>query len=104
MTDCEYERELAKEERRQKTEEYRRKDFGFRGRSADPNVERAYRRGYFQGAALCLAALRDGVPVEELELWERRLFAWRLKATEWNGIDPVTVEWPPAPTNPNPGE
>jgi hypothetical protein len=66
------------------------------GQPVRADVEKAYRRGFHQGAALALGALREGASVEELFLWVERLRTWRRRTADWTGERPVKPRQPPA--------
>jgi hypothetical protein len=59
------------------------------------DVEKAYRRGFHQGAALLLEALDEGADRAEVLLWLERLRAWRRRAAGWTGRKSVRPQVPP---------
>jgi hypothetical protein len=59
------------------------------GELARVDVEKAYRRGFHQGAALFLQALQEGATDAELRVWLERLLAWRRRTADWTGERPV---------------
>src|SRR5262245_22804155 len=65
------------------------------GEPARADVEKAYRRGFHQGAAIFLQALLEGASDAELHLWLERVRSWRLLAAAWTGERPVKSARPP---------
>jgi hypothetical protein len=60
--------------------------------------EKAYRRGFHQGAWMATNAIREGATLHQMDLWIRRLHAWRIKAHLWlRGARVKPVCPPPAP-------
>lgn len=50
----------------------------------DAEVEASYRRGFAQGAAQTLYAVREGVPLVKVENWIfGKLWDWRYKWRQW---------------------
>jgi len=62
-------------------------------------VEKAYRRGFQQGAAIALGAVENGARMSALLDWAcGALFRWRKRSSRWKAGDLVRVEFPaPAP-------
>jgi hypothetical protein len=58
-------------------------------------VEKAYRRGFHQGAAAFLLALQEGAADSEMRVWLERLFTWRLKTAKWVAGHTVKPVHPP---------
>ena len=59
-------------------------------------VEKAYRRGFVQGAAVCMYSIRDdGASMAQIEKWVMRLMDWRRKSRLWRKGQTVKAECPP---------
>ena len=58
--------------------------------------EKAYRRGFHQGAWTAMNAIREGVPLHKVGAWLNRLHAWRLKGHLWLRGAKVKPVFPPA--------
>jgi hypothetical protein len=60
-------------------------------------AEKAYRRGFMQGAAIALDAVESGAPMSQVSDWVYvTLAAWRRKATDWKPRGRVKAVPPPA--------
>jgi hypothetical protein len=65
------------------------------GEPARADVEKAYRRGFHQGAALFLESLLEGATDAEMRLWLERVREWRRAAASWTGKKTVKPTRPP---------
>lgn len=70
-------------------------DCAIPGEYVPAEVEKAYRRGFSQGAAICLYAAQAGIPLDEIEAWTMKVYGWRMKAVEWEPGQVVKAAFPP---------
>jgi hypothetical protein len=65
------------------------------GEPVRADVGKAYRRGFYQGAAILLRHLQEGASVPELQRWVMQLLAWRGKTSGWTADQSVEPVRPP---------
>jgi hypothetical protein len=65
------------------------------GDLVDPEVERAYRRGFNDGADATFNAFRDGVAILDVAFWLGRVAGWSGRPFAWTGERLVRKEYPP---------
>lgn len=60
-------------------------------------LESAYRRGYQQGADICLRSVIDKTPLSTLKKWLSAVGDWRFGLGEYKGKRNDRACWPPKP-------
>ena len=66
------------------------------GERVEAQVEKAYRRGFHQGACAAVEAMEDGASLILLNRWLDRLHTWRLSGLRWRLGQSVVANRPPS--------
>jgi hypothetical protein len=66
------------------------------GERVEAHVEKAYRRGFHQGACAAVEAMEDGASLVVLTHWLGQLHAWRLSGLRWQLGQSVVAKRPPS--------
>ena len=66
------------------------------GERVEAQVEKAYRRGFHQGASAAVEAMEDGATLILLNRWLGQLYAWRMSGLRWQPGQSVVAKRPPS--------
>jgi hypothetical protein len=70
-------------------------DCAMLGEPVPAEAEKAYRRGFSQGAALAYYAIRDGATLAAVEGWIEDVMDWRHEGNGWRTGQEVPARRPP---------